>query len=110
MTLFIDSDFSLTGDGVATWGFLGLYVQDGENVTIVAYFNEKFGEIYIFERTTFDANSWRDYLFFGRYRIRNDRIYFDVEEYRSEPVDMDTIAFEQLEQAELIRWFLSVID
>jgi len=110
MTLFIDSELSLMGDGISTGAFTGMYVHDDEKINIIVVIEGKGNHISIHNYAVEWRNSSENLLFFGGYRVEGDRLYFEVDRDYSEPIDMDAIIFEQMEQAELIRWFLSVID
>ena len=105
ITLFIDEELSLRADV-----FPGIYVQYSKIMDITIVIESKSSHIYVYESSIFAENSWRDYLFFGWYRVEDDRLYFEVDRYNSEPSDIGTIVFERLEQALMIRWFLSIID
>jgi len=88
LTLFVDQELSIGGDGIATWRFPGIYVRNGEEISISVNFNEKFGTIWIYENVVLeDGVVVKNTLFYGEYRIENDRIYVGGTRYIFELVE-----------------------
>ena len=99
ITLFVDSALSLGGDDIATWDFPGIYVQNGEKISVTVNFNEKFGMIWIYENVTLENGTIeRNTLFDGWYSIENNSLYLDLQSSYQEQIELYTIIFELIEE------------
>jgi len=91
MTLFIDGELIIRGDG--EWGgtFPGIYMQDGEEVDIIIQVDWKdSGFVIEFDR----ANP----IFQGYHWIENGRLYIREHSFGREPNEIKTIIFELVEE------------